>query len=129
MPIAVKGSKELRAKIRAAKDKELTADLKAAHQELGQAVASRARGLAPRGPTGRLVGSIKSARRVSGAVVTAGGGRLVYVPVIHWGNPSKKGRLGVIRPQPFLADALGYEEANIVRAHELLVEKFAARLT
>jgi len=51
--------------------------------------------------TGRLQSSIRAGRGKTKAVIRAGGQRVPYAPIIHYGYSTRG-----IEPQPFLLDAL-----------------------
>lgn len=60
------------------------------------------RAAAPKAPylTGSLRGNIRAGRGKTKAVVRAGGARVPYAPVVHYGWPERG-----ISPQPFLVSA------------------------
>lgn len=82
------------------------ADLKDAHQRAGEIVASEAQAIAPR-RSGRLAGTIRAAKQVRRAQVSAGRASVPYAGPIHWGWPSRN-----IEPQPFLSDAAQNTESR-----------------
>lgn len=55
----------------------------------------------PVGATGKLAGSLRAGRGKTKAVVRAGGARVPYAGVIHYGWPARN-----IAPNPFITDAL-----------------------
>jgi len=57
--------------------------------------------------TGRLKSSIRAGRGKTKAVIRAGGQRVPYAPVIHYGYATRN-----IEPQPFLLDALQRKKAD-----------------
>lgn len=63
--------------------------------------------------TGRLASSIRAGRGKTKAVVRAGGARVPYAPVIHYGD-SKRG----IGPQPFLLEALREKRGDAIQKLE-----------
>lgn len=75
-------------------------DLKAAFKRIGERVANEAKTLAPT-KTGKLAGSVRAAQQQNKAVIRAGGARLPYAGVIHYGWPAHG-----IEPHPFLTDAI-----------------------
>lgn len=96
-PIVERGSAEVARTLR--KAGVSLDDLKDANQRTGDIVAGSARVTAPR-RSGRLRSSIRSARQARRVRVTAGGARVPYAAVIHWGWPRRH-----IAPQRFVIDA------------------------
>lgn len=82
-------------------------DLKDLMAALSTIVISAAR--PPRGPTGRLAGSLRPGRSKNKAVIRAGSARVPYAGVIHYGWPSHS-----ITAQPFLVDALNQSYPRIL---------------
>jgi len=74
-------------------------ELKDANAAAGAVIVSAAKARAPR-KSGALAGSIRSARQARRVLVMAGGARVPYAGVIHYGWPRHN-----ISPQPFLTDA------------------------
>lgn len=62
-------------------------DLKDANAKVGQYIASESQPIAPRGKTGKLAGSVRSARQVGRARILAGSAAVPYAGVIHFGWP------------------------------------------
>lgn len=60
-------------------------DLKDANEKVGKVVVHAAQPITPRA-TGALAGSIRPARRQSGVVVRAGGGRVKYARYVEFGT-------------------------------------------
>ena len=60
-------------------------DMREANTRVGQVVVRRATPITPR-DTGALAGSIRPSRRVSGASVSAGGGRIRYARFVEFGT-------------------------------------------
>jgi len=58
--------------------------------------------------TGRLSSSIRAGRGKTKAVVRAGGARVPYAGVIHYGYPARN-----IEPQPFLLSALERKRGDV----------------
>jgi len=58
--------------------------------------------------TGRLRDSIRAGRGKTKAVVRAGGARIPYAPIIHYGYPARN-----IQPRPFLLEALQKERGDV----------------
>ena len=61
--------------------------------------------------TGRLAASLRAGRGKTKAVVRAGGARVPYAPVIHYGWSTRN-----IEPQPFLLEALQNKRGDVFRA-------------
>lgn len=82
-------------------------DLKDLMGAIGQTVLAAAR---PRVPvrSGALEASLRAGRAKTKAVVRAGGARVPYAGVIHYGWPAHH-----IAPQPFLTDALAAEQRQV----------------
>jgi hypothetical protein len=95
--VEVVGAKELRKTLKAAGDD--LADLKNAHQAVGNMVVGVARGLAPT-RTGALAGSIRASRLAGGVSLKAGSGSIPYAGAIHWGWPARN-----IKANPFIMNA------------------------
>jgi hypothetical protein len=72
--------------------------------------------------TGRLDNNVRSGRGKTKAVVRAGGARVPYAGVIHYGDPARG-----IRAQPFLTDALQSRHAQIFAALEAGINQLLAR--
>lgn len=87
------------------------ADLKEASNRAGQVVADAARSLAPT-KTGRLSNSVRAAKQQNAAVVRAGGARLPYAGVIHFGWPARG-----IAPKPFLFEAADSRREQVINAY------------
>ena len=87
------------------------ADLKEASNKAGQVVADAARSLAPT-KTGRLSNSVRAMKQQNAAVVKAGGARLPYAGVVHFGWPSRN-----IKPQPFLFEAADARRQQVIDAY------------
>lgn len=87
----------VRAMAKAGADAE---DMKDLMHAIGESVIVVAR---PRTPviTGRLVATLRAGRGKTKAVVRAGGARVPYAGVQHYGWPARN-----IAPKPFLADAV-----------------------
>jgi hypothetical protein len=87
-------------------------DLKDANQKVGQLVAQESTPIAPR-RSGRLAGSVRSARQVGRARVLAGGAAVPYAGVIHWGWPARN-----IAPQPWISTTAVATEATWLPIYE-----------
>lgn len=94
--IEVEGARELRRTL--ARAGHEIDDMVAANAEVSAFVAARAKSAAPR-RSGRLASSVRGNKAKSSAVVRAGGARVVYAGVIHYGWARHN-----IEPQPFLVN-------------------------
>ena len=92
-------------------------ELKDAHTRAAQIVATYAAQIAPR-RSGRLAGSIRTAKQVKRARVVAGRASVPYAAPIHWGWPSRN-----IAAQPFMSDAAQATESEWVNAYMADVQK------
>jgi len=107
--IRVEGLDELvRSMKRAGQDID---ELKDAHFRAAQIVATYAAQIAPR-RSGKLAGSIKAARQVRRARVTAGRSSVPYAAPIHWGWPSHN-----INGDPFMSKAAQATEPEWTAAY------------
>lgn len=75
-------------------------DLKATHKEAADLVAREAKPDAPTGKTLKLQGSVRAAGTASAAIIRAGGARVRYAGVQHFGWPARN-----IKAQPFITEA------------------------
>lgn len=82
-------------------------DLKAAFKRIGNIVVGDARTLVPK-KTGRLAASIKPSNTKNKSIVRAGGGRIPYAGVIHFGGYNN------IEPHPFLTEAVSRNQTKAV---------------
>lgn len=73
-------------------------DMKNLMHDIGMLVVNAAN---PPELSGRLAGSLRAGRGKTKAVVRAGGARVPYAGVIHYGWPARN-----IAPNPFITDAL-----------------------
>lgn len=87
-------------------------DLKAAFKRIGDKVATDARTLAP-STSGRLAGSVRAAQQQNKAVIRAGGAKVPYAGVIHYGWPARN-----IEPHPFLTDAISDNRTTSIQMLE-----------
>ena len=83
------------------------ADLKAAFKRIGTLIQREAQTLAPT-KSGRLAASIKPSNTKNKSIVRAGGARIPYAGVIHYGGYHN------IEPHPFLTDAVSRNESKAV---------------
>jgi hypothetical protein len=96
-------AKTSRALLQAGADSQ---DMKQLMHEIGLLVVRAAQ---PPVFTGRLASSLKSGRGKTKAVVRAGGARVPYAPIIHYGDRNRN-----IEPQPFLLQALQSERGDVL---------------
>lgn len=104
--IRVEGlSKTVRALAKAGADAQ---DMKDLMHTLGSLVVHAA---TPPTVSGALDGSMRAGRGKTKAVIRAGGARVPYAGVVHYGWPARG-----IRAQPFLTDALTSQRAKLIAA-------------
>src|SRR4029077_550589 len=95
--VELEGGRRLRSTLKkAAGDLD---DLKDVHAQVAAMVSAKAAATAPR-RSGRLAASVRGSKAAGSAVVRAGGARVPYAGVIHYGWPRRH-----IGPQPFLTAA------------------------
>lgn len=123
----VHGAKELRKAARKV-GAEAPKAIREANKKTASVVASEAKSNVSN-VSGTLAGSVRPLGSQRSAVVAAGSARIKYAGVIHYGNPTKKGRLGVIRPQPFIHEAVRSEWDEIWRTYERLITEVAEQLS
>lgn len=82
-------------------------DLKAAFKRIGSFITDDARSLAPV-KTGRLAASIRPSNTKNKSIIRAGGARIPYAGVIHYGWPGHG-----IEANPFMTDAIDKNEAKV----------------
>ena len=95
--VQVQGARQLRSTMRKA-GADMT-QLNDTHRAVSGYVAAQGQVRAPK-RTGRLAGSVRGSAARTAATVRAGGARVPYAGVIHYGWERRN-----IRPQPFLTDA------------------------
>lgn len=91
-------------------------EINAANREAAQDVLRDAKSLTPR-RSGKLLRTEKISATAKSVAVTAGNeGSVPYANPIHWGwsRSAKTGIRKNIKPQPFLARALGYNRKQIL---------------
>lgn len=81
-------------------------DMKALMHEIGMLVVNAAN---PPTKSGQLKATMRAGKGKTKAVVRAGGARVPYAGVIHYGWPSRN-----IEPNPFFIDALQSQRGNAV---------------
>ena len=87
------------------------ADLKSAFNRIGNIVVTEAVSLTPR-LTGRLANSIRAGKAKNKSEIRAGGARIPYAGVIHYGGYNN------ITAQPFLTTAAQNKQGQVVREVE-----------
>lgn len=95
---------------------EIANGLKQINRDLADELVPVARSAAPR-RSGRLADSVRSGSTATTGIVRAGGAKVPYAKVIHFGWPKHN-----IKPQPFLYDALDSRRGEIV-------DKYVERVT
>jgi hypothetical protein len=109
--VQVTGAKELRAALRRAGAD--VKDMTRINKSVAEIVAADARQKAP-ARSGRLRKSIRAGGRQSAGYVSAGRSRTVpYAGPIHYGWPARN-----IESQPFLLDAMGAKEGEVIRQYQ-----------
>jgi hypothetical protein len=102
------------------------AEIKKAGFESAEIVANKARqpGFVPV-KSGALRRSIRSAKALRGASVSAGGKRVPYANPIHWGwfYDRKNFVYKNIKPNPFFARALGYTRDEVLKNYYDNIDK------
>lgn len=120
--IKVKGYKQI---VKSLKDVGIPQrEINEAGRIAGEKVVLQAKSLVPV-RTGKLRDSIKLVTKVSGVSIKAGSEvRVPYANPIHWGWYSRH-----IRPNPFLADALGYNRQEIYETYFAQLEQLIVKQT
>ena len=113
--VRVDGARELRRTLKAAGDD--LADLTKVNATVSRYVALRGAAMAPR-RSGALAGSVRGNAAKTSAIARAGGARVPYANVIHWGWPAHH-----IAAQPFLVDAAHTTEPTWTRYYLAEVER------
>ena len=125
--VKIEGAAELAKQFRAAGG--MVRDLSGAHRAIARELLPDAKHEAP-SRSGRLARAHRAKGTRSSASIAAGGARVPYAGVIHFGNPTKKtyparsgasratGTLGVIGPNPWLYRALKRNDDRIVELYE-----------
>jgi hypothetical protein len=96
-------------------------DLKAAFNRIGNIIVGEARTLVA-SRTGRLAASIKASNTKNKSIVRAGGGRILYAGVIHYGGYNH------ITANPFLTDAVSRKQSKAVSEMERELDFLIKRL-
>lgn len=93
-------------------------DMKTLMHEIGLIVVTAARPMAPV-ETGRLAASLRAGKGKTKAVVRAGGARIPYAGIVHYGTPvsyvDRRGRPVRFMPQPFIIRAFEKTRDRIYR--------------
>lgn len=100
-------------------------EINAANREAAREILQDAKRLTPV-RRGRLLRTVKIVANVREVAITAGNETSVpYANPIHWGwsKSVKTGRMKNIKPQPFLARALGYNRDEILRNYYEQMER------
>ena len=119
--VEVQGARELRRTLKAAGDD--LSDLTKVNATISRYVAAcGAAAMAPR-RTGRLAGSLRGSQAKASATVRAGGARIPYAGVIHYGWPRRH-----IRAQPFLVDAAHQTEPTWTRFYLAEVDRIISHV-
>lgn len=118
--VRVEGLKELQRELRAV-SKEAAKDLRQANLEGARIVAIEAQRRAPE-RSGRLRRSIRATATQRGAAVKAGGARVPYASVIHFGLPKRH-----IHANPFIYDAADNRRADVIRRAERAIDELISR--
>lgn len=130
--VEIVGARQLRRSLKAAGD-DLT-DLKAANAEAARIAASASADLAPRGPSGRLQATIRSAGTKTAGIVRAGNKRVPYAAAVHWGrnywpNAQHARRTkSKTTPQPFISEGAQNSEGQWLPVYERTVEGIIQRV-
>lgn len=109
-----------------------TREINAANREAAREVLKDAKTLTPV-KTGKLIRTVKISATMKSVSIQAGNeGSVPYANPIHWGwsrvGPRHKGKRRVgqivgIKPQPFLARALGYNRGEILKNYYEQMDK------
>jgi len=100
-------------------------EINAANREAAQEILQDAKRLTPI-RRGRLLRTVKISATAKSVAVQAGNdGAVPYANPIHWGwsRSAKTGQRKNIKPQPFLARALGYNRKEILANYYKQMEK------
>jgi len=110
--VQIEGARQLRATLGQSADG--LEDLKTANARAAAVAADETRRRAPRGETGRLVGSVRSSGTKTAGYVRAGGARVPYPGVQEWGYRSGR----PIKGQHYMTDAAKAAEPRWLPAYE-----------
>lgn len=123
----IEGEREVRRALRRAGGNELLDALKAEHDYIAKLVASTAQGTAPR-RTGAMAASVRGTGTRAVSTVRAGGARLPYAGVVHWGSGSRAKPPMNIRPQPWISEAAQSTEHQWATHYELALRALIRRI-
>lgn len=128
--VQVEGVDELRAAIRAIKDKELAGQLKDSNKSAAQIVVDRA---LPNVPvrSGRLRSSVRALGSQRSGQAKAGKANVPYAAAIHWGRragnvgrpPGNRTGASPIGGRPFLWDAAQAVESQVAEQYERDIDR------
>jgi HK97 gp10 family phage protein len=96
-------------------------DLKGASNKAGNVVADEAKSLVPV-KSGKLLNSIRASNTKNKALVRAGGAKVPYAGVIHWGGYHN------IEATHYLTDALDAKKEEVITVYEEELDKLASKL-
>lgn len=99
-----------------------TQDLKAGFKKAGNVVVDESRGLVPV-LSGKLLNTIRASNTKNKAIVRAGGARVPYAGVIHWGWPGHN-----IEPNEFLVEGLANKQEQVLTVIEQELDALIKRL-
>lgn len=119
--IRVEGGRELRASLKAA-GRDLN-DLKEAHKQAADLVTNASKPGTPRGKTGKLAGSLRGAGTATQAIIRAGGARVRYAGVQHFGWAARH-----ISPRPWITETAQRTEPAWTHLYENAVEDVLATI-
>lgn len=99
-------------------------DLRQVNKEAAQIVVPEAKGLAPKGTTGRLAASVRAGATQKAGVVRVGSKRVPYAGVINYGWPKHN-----IKPTLFANRAAKNTEPQWTKLYADAVQKIIDRIT
>jgi phage gpG-like protein len=122
------GTADVRRALRRAGGAPLLDELKGEHKQLAETVMRAASNLAPH-RTGRMAASMRPSGTRTMATVRAGGARLRYAGVIHWGTPpSRTVKPMHIEANPFIALAAQRTEPEWSAHYEQALARLMRRI-
>jgi len=113
--LKVQGSRKLSVALR--KAGVAVQDMRDAHTKVGNIVVRASVPLTPV-KSGRLAGSIRTSKEASAATVRAGGGRIPYAEVQHWGWPKHN-----IRARLFLTNGMANSQTDWMETYFTELQK------
>lgn len=125
LAVNVEGLKELRKAIKETGDQALAKALAAANKAAAERVVAAGRPDAPRGPTGRLAGSVRALGSQSSGRAVVGGAKVPYAAAVHWGTGARSGKRGPhnIARNPFLLNAAERQTQQIAEEYEVEMDR------